>query len=115
MSAAVRLVRRRPKKGGDDFPHIITRNGVPCSIELLKYREPGFRFSGRVAFALPIPPSDPYVFRTSEAAYRVIENSQRLQRKIRDSIIRDFILAKHPALSAFAGEAAFLTEQHKKK
>jgi hypothetical protein len=94
--------------------HIATRNGVPCSLDKVECRAQGFVFRGTVLFPLPLPPSDPHVFRTAQSAERAVERSQRLSRRIRQSIIRDFILARFPGLKSFATEASYAAQPHKK-
>lgn len=93
---------------------IATRNGVPCSLDKVECRARGFRFRGSVLFPLPLPPSDPKVFRTKAACERAIERSQRLSRMVRGSIIRDFILAQFPTLQPFGVEATYESHPYKK-
>jgi hypothetical protein len=94
---------------------IATRNGVPCSLEKVECRVAGFRYRGTVLFALPVPPSDPHVFRSAQAADRACERSHRLSRKLRESIIRDFVLQSFPALQPFAVKARYQSKIHKAK
>lgn len=94
--------------------HIATRNGVPCSLDKVEVRAQGFVFRGAVLFPLPLPPSDPHVFRSAQAAERAILRTDRLSRKIRQSIIRDFVLQHFPGLKPFAVEATYTAQPFKK-
>lgn len=93
---------------------IATRNGVPCSLEKVEYRAKGFVFRGSVLFPLPLPPSDPKVFKKVETVERAIERSERLSRKIRQSIIRDFILMHFPMLQPFGVAATYACQPYEK-
>lgn len=93
---------------------IATRNGVPCSLEKVECRARGFVFRGQVLFPLPLPPSDPEIFNKVETVERAIERSERLTRKINQSIIRDFILAHFPSLQPFGVPAVYAYQPHQK-
>lgn len=103
-----------PTKKTKPVRHIATRNGVPCSLDTLDCRAAGFRFCGRVLFPLPLPPSDPYVFGNQKSAMRAVERTERLSRKVRQSIIRDFVVQRIPSLQPFAIEAVYKIKRFKK-
>jgi hypothetical protein len=67
-----------------------------------------------VLFPLPLPPCDPHVFRSAQSAERAVARSERLGRKIRGSIIRDFVIERFPNLQPFAVEAAYAAQPYKK-
>lgn len=94
---------------------IITRNGMPTTLEEVTVRVPQFHFTGRVCFPLPLPPGDPYVFRSQPRANRALERTELLCRKLRESIHLDWVLAHYPALQPFALPAAWAVERRKKK
>ena len=94
---------------------IVLRNGLATRLEAVAVRCPGFEFTGRVCFPLPLPPGDPYVFRSAGRAHAAVWRTQRLCRLLRESIHLDYILAHHPALAPFALPATWAVEKAKKK
>jgi hypothetical protein len=76
-------------------PRIVTRNGAPCQVISLEI--PRLPRIGRVCVPSPVPPS-PYVFRSLSAAERVMERTQAASRRLRESILCDYIHDTYPHL-----------------
>lgn len=110
-TTVARLAKRRKKLA--QHRCVVTRNGMPTILEAVTVRCPQFRFTGRVCFPLPLPPGDPYVFRSLPRADRALERTERLCRKLRESIHLDWILGQFPALQPFALPATWAIEHHK--
>lgn len=106
---------RRRRATSPQHRCIVLRNGLATRLEAVTVRCPGFAFTGRVCFPLPLPPGDPYVFRSTGRAHAAVERTQRLCRLLRESIHLDYILAHYPALNPFALPATWTVERAKKK
>ncbi len=88
---------------------------MPTTLEPVSVRCPQFNFSGRVCFPLPLPPGDPYVFRSQPRAESALDRTERLCRKLRESIHLDYVLARFPSLQPFALPATWAIERKAKK
>lgn len=112
MPTTTRAARSRRRKSSTTHHRTaVLRNGMGTVLASVTVRCPGFAFFGRVLFPLPIPPGDPYIFRSAGRAQAAIARTERLTRLISDSIHRDYIIEHYPALKPFASPATFTLER----
>jgi hypothetical protein len=107
---AVRIGRKK-SRSANAYRAAVLRNGMGTVLAAVAVRCPQFNFAGRVLFPLPIPPGDPYIFRSAGRAEAAIARTERLTRKISGSIHRDYIIEHYPALKPFASTATYEVER----
>lgn len=111
-TTTTRAARKGRKKSDvNEYRAAVLRNGIGTTLAAVSIRCPGFRFRGRVLFPLPLPPGDPYIFRSAGRAEAALERTERLCRLIRESIHVDYILAHFPALTPFATPATYTVDR----
>ena len=94
-----------------NFSYIAYRNGVPC--ELFSLNEPQLPRIRKVLIPSALPPK-PQRFHQMTWAENAIARTERASRLLRESIIAEWLLKKHPELEWLMVEAKYTLKMERK-